>query len=268
MSTLLQISDTHFGTEQAPVLEALLRLFNSLDPEVVVWSGDITQRARREQFAGARTFLERLRSSRVLAIPGNHDIPLFNVAARALFPYAGFRRVFGPDLEPRHESANFLVVTVDTTRRYRHVDGEISSKQVERVCEALQSARAGCVRIVVTHQPVHVIKAKDEKNLLHGREAAVRAWAAAGADIVMGGHIHLPYLRPLSERFANLPRRIWIVQAGTAVSHRVRHSAPNSVNVLRHEATGQRTCVVERWDFDASRAEFSAVSQDALELQR
>ena len=268
MSVLLQISDTHFGTEQPAVLDALLHLTDALRPEVIVWSGDITQRARRRQFDGARDLLHRLRDIPVLAVPGNHDIPLINVPARLLFPYAGYRRVFGAELEPQYDSNSFFIRAVKTTRRYRHVDGEVSSQQIERVANELRSAPADRVRIVVTHQPVHVIKPKDEKNLLNGHEAAVRSWASAGADIVMGGHIHLPYIRPLAERFAALPRRIWIVQAGTAISHRVRHSAPNSVNVLRHDAARPLSCTAERWDYDTSQARFGCVATESLDLQR
>ena len=88
MSVLLQISDPHFGTEQAPVVDALLTLAHAQRPDLVVLSGDITQRARRAQFAAARRFVERLAPSALLAIPGNHDIPLFNPVARLLWPYA------------------------------------------------------------------------------------------------------------------------------------------------------------------------------------
>lgn len=267
MSVLLQISDTHFGTEQPAVVDALLRLIAEAHPEVIVWSGDITQRARRAQFLGAQQFLERLRPLPVIVIPGNHDIPLFNVFARALWPYAGYTRVFGPNLEPQYVSASFCVLAVNTTRRHRHIDGEISPQQIARVSQALRAAPPEPVRIVVTHQPVHVIKPRDEKNLLHGHEAAVRAWAAAGADIVMGGHIHLPYVRPLSERFAGLPRTVWSVQAGTACSSRVRHSAPNSVNILRRTSASTRQCRAERWDYDAGVARFAAVDSQALDLQ-
>lgn len=267
MSVLLQISDTHFGTEQPAVVDALLALIAETHPEVIVWSGDVTQRARRAQFRGARQFLERLRPLPVVAIPGNHDIPLFNIVARVLWPYAGYTRVFGRDLEPQYASSSFLVLAVNTTRRYRHIDGEISQEQIERVSRTLRTAPPDAVRIVVTHQPVHVIKPKDEKNLLHGHEAAVRAWAAAGADIVMGGHIHLPYVRPLGERFAGLPRALWSVQAGTACSSRVRHSAPNSVNLLRRAGDPARQCHAERWDYDAVRSRFAPVDSQWLHLQ-
>lgn len=268
MSVLIQISDTHFGTEQPPVMNALLELVSETRPDLAVLSGDITQRARRRQFAAARAFIEQLRVRRILALPGNHDIPLFNLFARIAAPYGNYRRVFGADLEPRFESAQFLVLGVNTTRARRHKDGEVSSEQIARVSEALRHASGEQIRIVVTHQPVHVIRAQDETNLLHNAAAAVREWSAAGADLIMGGHIHLPYVRPLAERFADLPRSVWAVQAGTAVSYRIRHEAPNSINIVRRISTGLLRCAVERWDYNAAAGHFELKQSDLLAVDR
>ena len=268
MHALIQISDTHFGTEQPPVVAALLQFVAETRPEVIVLSGDITQRARRHQFEAARRFRDALPASAIVALPGNHDIPLYNVFARVLFPYAGFRRVFGDNLEPQYESEAFVVIGVNTTRPRRHVDGEISHEQVRRVSTQLDAADARKILIVVTHQPVHVIRAADEKNLVHGHEAAVREWSKAGADLIMGGHIHLPYVRSLSEHCADVRRRVWAVQAGTAVSHRVRHGVPNSVNVVRRAAADASSCTVERWDYDHALQRFSLAQEHRLELDR
>ncbi len=268
MTALLQISDTHFGTEQQPVMQALLALNRYVQPAAVVVSGDITQRARRSQFATARRFIDALQAPRLLVIPGNHDIPLFNPWARMLHPYANFRQALGDELEPEVATPGLLAIGVNTTRPARHTDGEVSRLQIDRVTQCLRHATREQLRIVVVHQPVHVIRDSDIKNLLHNHEAAVRAWSQAGADIVMGGHIHLPYVRPLSDRFAALPRRIWAVQAGTAVSFRVRGNVPNSVNVVRHSLDAIDRCEVERWDFDAASGQFQIREQHLLELDR
>jgi 3',5'-cyclic AMP phosphodiesterase CpdA len=194
MSLVLQISDTHFGTEQPPVVEALVRLARDHAPSLVVLSGDITQRARRRQFRAARAFVDRLGAPATLAIPGNHDIPLFNLAARLFTPYANHCREFGADLEPEFESEQLFVIALNTTRIYRHKDGEVSAEQIARVAQRLERATPSQLRIVVAHQPVAVTRPQEETNLLHGCEAAVRSWAHAGADLILGGHIHLPYV--------------------------------------------------------------------------
>jgi len=261
MSVLLHMSDSHFGTERAPVLAALRALAEETRPALVVLSGDLTQRARPAQFAAARVFAESLPAPH-LAIPGNHDIPLFDLGARLLRPYARYRAAFGDELEPAWSSAEWLVLGVNTTRWWRHKQGEISAAQVDRVAKRLRAAAPGQLRVVVVHQPMAVICDSDRRNLLRGHARAAEAWAAAGAQLVLGGHIHLPYVRPLP---APAGPPLWVVQAGTAVSRRVRGGTANSVNLLRHG--GPEACTVERWDYDAARGAFACHERQVLELR-
>jgi 3',5'-cyclic AMP phosphodiesterase CpdA len=256
MSVLLQISDTHFGTEQARVADALATLARQQRPDVIVLSGDITQRATRAQFRAARDFMDRL-GAPLLAIPGNHDLPLFDLWTRLRSPYARHIEAFGAVLEPVHATLGLLVVCVNTTRVWRHHRGEISASQIERVARLLASAGDGQLRVVVVHQPAAVTRTQDTHNLLLGHAAALQRWAAAGADVVMGGHIHLPYVMALQ----GLARPMWVVQAGTAVSTRVRKGVPNSVNLLRWDARASKgLCLIEQWDFSATDQVFVRVA--------
>lgn len=264
MNVLVQVSDTHFGTERPEVAAALVGFVKGQRPDVVVLSGDVTQRARASQFRAAKEFCRSL-DTHVLVIPGNHDIPLFNPLARLLWPYANYREAFGNELEPEFSSPGLLVICVNTTRPYRHKNGEISEPQLERVASRLRAASVDQLRVVVTHQPVHVVTIKDKANLLIGHERAVQVCADAGADVLMGGHIHLPYVRSLEGRVPGTSRRLWAVQAGTAVSRRVRGGVSNSVNVLRH--TAGSSCHVERFDYGAD-GRFQRVARHELELDR
>ena len=245
MSILLHISDTHFGTEQPPVVEALVTLAREQHPDLTVLSGDITQRALRTQFRAARSFVDRLHAP-VLAIPGNHDIPLLDLCTRLLFPHRRQCEVFGDDLEPVFASPDLLVVCANTTRRWRHKNGDVSALQIERIAAQLAGASSAQLRLVVVHQPVEVIRDQDVHDRLRGNEPALRRWADAGADLVLGGHIHLPYVAAI-KRFA---RPLWVVQAGTAVSSRVRAGVPNSVNIIRCGAAANPDgCTIEQWDY-------------------
>ena len=268
MTTLLQISDAHFGTHRAPVVNALLQMAREQAPDLVVLSGDITQRARRSQFRAARNFADQLAPAALLAIPGNHDIPLFNVVARAMTPYANYIEAFGSNLEPVFEAEHLLAIGVNTTRARRHKNGELSPGQIERVAARLRKAAASQLRVVVVHQPVLAIRRSDEDNLLRGYRKAVPSWAAAGGDIIMGGHIHLPYMRSLRTTFADLPRDMWTVQAGTSVSSRIRDGIANSVNLIRNNQTqAPRGCTVERWDYVATADRFERHASQALTFE-
>jgi 3',5'-cyclic AMP phosphodiesterase CpdA len=270
MTVLLHISDTHFGTEVPRVVAALQALVRTQPPDAVVLSGDITQRARSAQFAAARAFCDSLGVARWLTLPGNHDIPLYNVAARLFTPYAGYKACFGDVLEPELEFADVLLVGVNTTRPRRHIDGEVSSRQINRVVRRLHGARREQLRVVVTHQPACVLRDEDAHDRLHGGEAAIQSWSRAGADLVLGGHIHLPYVSDTCARaHAGTPRPMYCVQAGTALSRRVRHGSPNSFNVIRWEPPGEgapRKVCVERWDYDVADDRFELTHPYELTL--
>ena len=151
-------------------------------------------------------------------------------------------------------SPSLLVVGVNTTRARRHKDGEIDLRQVDRVARLLQVAEPAQLRVVVVHQPIAVTRHEDLPHRLHGHAAALQRWAEAGADLVLGGHIHLPFVLPLQ----GLARPMWVVQAGTAVSSRVRSGAPNSVNLLRwNPAASPGTCQIEQWDYVAADQAFA-----------
>lgn len=272
MTALLHFSDTHFGTEQPAVMQALAQLVREQAPEALVLSGDITQRARRGQFRAARAFVDSLRcpgTVPTLVLPGNHDIPLFNILARLFNPYGAYRRAFGADLAPVLSTEHFLVIGVNTTRWWRHTNGVVSPAQVHSVAELLQRAPASQLRLVVVHQPVHVLNSSDVHDRLRGHAHAIEQWSAAGADAVLGGHIHLPYVCALHEGMPGLARRLWCVQAGTALSSRVRGRVPNSVNILRckagHAGSESR---VEQWNFDAELQRFVLAQVTCFAPQR
>lgn len=267
MTCLLHISDPHFGTEQNKVPAALLRLAQQQRPDHVLLSGDITQRARPAQFAAARAFVDQLPAP-VLTVPGNHDIPLIiNLFTRLFHPYRNYAREFGSDLEPVLETDQLLVVSVNSTKPARHKNGEVTDKQIARVTARLKQAKPGQLRIVMQHHPVRAIEESDQSNLLIGRAQAIPEWVDAGLDLLLAGHIHLPYIRPLSGN--NSPRTGWTAQAGTAVSQRVRDNIPNSVNLIRHEChQGLHECSVERWDYNAERDAFELFSETDLALHR
>lgn len=264
MTRVLHISDTHFGTEVPVVVRALLALAAQQKPDVVLLGGDITQRARRGQFSAARSFIEALQLP-VLVVPGNHDIPMYNVLARLLDPYGNYRRALGPVLEPVYEDDRLLAIGVNSTRPKYRVDGEVSPAQVQRVAQRLRAGRPGQLKIVMLHHPVRAIEPTDVSNLVGGRELAVPAWVDAGVDLVLGGHIHLPYVVPLHGSEGEAGRRAWAVQAGTAVSYRVRGNVPNSVNLICHEmADGASHCELERWDFQVRQGAFTRIHSTPL----
>jgi 3',5'-cyclic AMP phosphodiesterase CpdA len=268
MSVVLQISDLHFGTERPPVLRALQTLARDLKPDLLIVSGDITQRARHSQFSDAVKYIDALGIAARVIVPGNHDVPLFNVFARMLHPFRNYRRAFGRELEPEFASHDLLVLGVNSTRPRRHTQGAVSGTQIARVGTRLRMATVRQLRLVVMHHPIYSITASDQDNLVLNHAIATQAWADAGADLILGGHIHLPYVRPLNNDERQLSRDVWSVQAGTTTSWRVRGDAPNSLNIIRTPKNDDVDAIVERWDFNSDRLVFELAGSTLIPLDR
>jgi 3',5'-cyclic AMP phosphodiesterase CpdA len=244
ITVALHISDPHFGTEDPRAVNALLALAEQERPDVVLASGDITQRARAHEFDAARRFFSRLCTRHTIVVPGNHDMPLWDLPRRMLAPFAGFRRVFGPELEPRLVAPFIWVAGLVSARRWRHKDGALSRAQVERTARWLASAPPGALRVVVAHHPLAALRWREEDDVLSGARTAMMRWADAGVHLVLGGHTHTPYALPVAAG----PRRrtVWVAQAGSAVSRRLHAGGTHSVNLLRRSAAGLWR--LEQWD--------------------
>lgn len=262
---MIQLSDLHFGTERPEVVDALIEQIQQLQPDLVLLSGDITQRARREQFRACERFLAQLPARPVLAVPGNHDLPLFNIWQRLWSPYASYSRTFGDELAPWFEFADVLVVGVNTTRPGKHVDGSFSAERVAAVARRLEHSAAQ-LKIVMGHHPVDAVLDVDEKNIATGADAAVRAWSRAGMQLYLAGHIHYPFCASLERRYPGVPASCWTLQAGTAVSRRVRDHKANSFNLIEW-CSGQDMIELERWDFTPALPGFLRVEQLQLPLR-
>ena len=185
----IHISDLHRGTREAPALDdALVRLCDELSPELVVASGDLSNRGRITELERARTLLERLPMP-VLAVPGNHDIP-YTLPARVTRPWAPFVSVFGTT-DPVLRTANAVVCGLNSARPWRHQGGRLDAGRLAAAATALSDAPANALRVVVCHH--HLAGAPwraSRKFPLKHRDAALRALADAGAELVLGGHIH------------------------------------------------------------------------------
>jgi len=249
---IAHLSDPHFGTVEPRVERALHADLRAVPLDLVVLTGDITQRARRAQFVAARAWMDALPDAPLLALPGNHDIPLFDLFTRLFRPYRLYRRYVHSDLERVYCDATLLVVGIDATRRGRHKHGVISRQQVEDTARLLRRSKAQ-TKIVATHQPLVVVTEDDVRNRARGAVAAVETWVEAGADLFLGGHIHLPYCREVAGRSPGT--RAIVSQAGTAISRRTRGAQPNSYHriSLRGDGTGLE---LERRDFDARAERF------------
>ena len=255
MRTLVHLSDIHFGRVDARCVPPLVRTIQSLAPDLVALSGDLTQRARTSQFVQARGFLQQLPFPQVV-VPGNHDVPLFNLAARFLSPFDGYRRYITDDLEPVFQDGEVIVVGLNSARSLPfHGGGRLSEAQVTRAAARLAAAPPDAVRIVVTHHPFDVPHGHGDRDLIGQSAMAMSQLAAVGADLFLAGHLHVSHVGRTAERYQIAGHSALVVQAGT-LSTRERGEA-NSFNVLR---LARPDISVDRYTWDDERQDFSVSS--------
>ena len=250
MRTLVQLSDLHFGAIDPRLLAPLRARVLALAPHLVVVSGDLTQRAKPHQFDAARAWLNTLPGPQIV-VPGNHDVPLYNVAQRFLMPLRRYRRHFSPDLEPSFFDDEIAVVGVSPARALVFKGGRISHGQIARVRTAFCRLPARVVKILVTHHPLDMPQDWDEQDQVSGRaHRALHELSHCGADVYISGHLHKAHAGELAAPIELPGLAPLFVAAGTSTSTRGR-GEKNAFNVLRVEPAAIAIEVYE-WE-EASR---------------
>ena len=258
MTRIVHLSDLHFGAHDERLVEGVEWQVDKLKPDLVVISGDFTQRARTEQFRQACQFLEDLRERghEVLGVPGNHDVPLYDVLRRFLSPLARYRRFIDESLCPFIELPGVAVLGINTARSLTFKDGRINKDQVAFIRETFSRTPSDAFRVLVTHHPLFALTVGDEVERAIGRqELALDAIEEVGVDMLLAGHAH----HASSQDAGDLVTRaggVLVVQAGTATSTRVREQEQsfNTIDI----AEGSATITVHAWngeDFKANDAQ-------------
>jgi 3',5'-cyclic AMP phosphodiesterase CpdA len=251
MTRLVHLSDLHFGAHDETLVEAVEQSVDALKPDLVIISGDFTQRARTEQFREAGAFLERLRDAghEVLGVPGNHDVPLYDVLRRFLSPLARYRRFIDDTLCPFVELPGVAVLGINTARSLTFKDGRLSESQVEFIRETFSRTDPEATRVLVTHHPLFALAVGEEVTPPVGRqEIALDAIEEAGVDVLLAGHNHHASSHDASELVTRSGGAL-VVQAGTATSTRLREQQ-QSFNTIQID--GERvTVTVNAWEGDA-----------------
>lgn len=236
MRTIVHLSDLHFGRVDPIILAPLLEAVKTIQPDLVVVSGDFTQRARVQEFRNAARFLAALPGPRLL-VPGNHDVPLYDLMRRWLAPLRRYRRYITEDLAPFYADAEIAVLGVNTARALTFKNGRINRGQLAAVIERLATYGPDVTRIVVTHHPFDAPDpvtpgVKPGHGVVGRAEMAMAGFLQSGVDMILSGHLHLSHVGPTAQRYPSAGRSALLIQAGTATSTRQRDEA-NTFNVIR-----------------------------------
>lgn len=257
MRTIVHLSDLHFGRVDPVLLDPLRELVHKLEPDVVVVSGDLTQRARSEQFEEARVWLDTLPGPQII-VPGNHDISLYNVFRRFVEPLKGYKRYITNDLDPFYVDDEIAVLGVNTARSLTFKDGRVNEEQMAMMRSLFDPLDPCITRIVVTHHPFDLPPEFDEADLVDRAPMAMKVFAETGVDLLLAGHLHASHAGSTADRYKIDEYAALVVQAGTATSTRGRGEV-NSFNVLRVE---HDRVEVDRYGWDVISNHFSLMGTE------
>ncbi len=263
MRTIVHLSDLHFGRTDPAVIEPLVASVRALQPDCVVVSGDLTQRARLDEFRQARAFLDCLPAPQVL-VAGNHDVPLYRVLERVFSPFGNYRRIINDDLEPSFIDAEIAVLGVNTARAMSFKHGRINTVQIESIRSRIAALSHLTTKIIVTHHPFDLPAVAGKVRLVGRAGQAMQAFSTCGVDLLLAGHFHSSQAGDTSSRHDFPGYAALVVQAGTATSTRSRGEV-NSFNVLR---VSHGFINVERYGWAAAAGTFLLVQSERFKREQ
>ncbi len=261
MTRLAHISDLHFGTVKPVLADGLLASLNRLRPDLVVVSGDLTQRARSRQYRAAREYLDKIPFPKIV-VPGNHDVPLYHVYNRFLHPLRNYKRYITTDLSPMYQDDKVAVLGINTARSFTRKDGRLSVSQIRLIYQRFCVLPPDVFRILVTHHPFLSPPGRP-KRVVGRAERALQYLEKCRLGLVLSGHYHRSYAEGSHAAYRALQSSVLVVQAGTATSRRVRKER-NAFNFIQR-TEGKVELDVHMWNgetFEPARREIFRRNSD------
>lgn len=263
MARIAHLSDVHFGAHDPAVVAGAEAWLAEKRPDLVVISGDFTQRARLAQYREAGAFLDRLEAAglKTLGVPGNHDVPLYDVVQRFTRPLNRYRRYIDDDLCPWFENDRLAVLGINTARSLTFKDGRISHAQMRVIRERFRDVPETSTRVLVTHHPLFAMpigEAGEPSDAVGRHKDAVEAVCEAGVHILLAGHFHRSFSGSARAMVKNAGPAL-VIQAGTATSTRLRDGEAQSFNLITTERNDAIDLQVVQWDGSA----FHRIASDA-----
>lgn len=245
--TIVHASDIHFGKPHVPdAAEALLAATEAIAPDLLVLSGDFTQRAKVREYRDARAYLRRFPAIPTVVTPGNHDVPLYRIFERIFLPFRNYREYISKDLDTVTTLPGATVVSLGTADPHRSiVNGRIRPHQLAFARDSFSRAPDGDLRILVAHH--HLVSAPDDvkDHPVPGAATLLGHFAGMGVELILGGHLHRGYVATSGEvrTESEEEREILIVHSGTTTSSRGRAAERGKMSFNRIQIESDRIVV-------------------------
>jgi 3',5'-cyclic AMP phosphodiesterase CpdA len=238
---IIHLSDLHFGTERSGVVDLLISDIKTLKPDIIIVSGDLTQRALTSQFHAAKYFLNRISTNNIVCVPGNHDISLYNLIERFFYPFSKYQRFINENLSPYYCKDDLAILGINSVTPFKPMGGFVTQQQLDYVRNFFQVNINSKIKIIVMH---HNLIRSERHKIINDSEKIISVFADCQVNLVLSGHIHYAYIEQLRKK--TIQHNMYIVTAGTPIS--TRTAAPNSFNIIELNETEFKLSVRELKD--------------------
>lgn len=234
VTTLAHLSDIHFGRLAYPhIVGTLVDEVNSTDVDLVIVSGDLTQRARRREFEAAAAMLAAF-DAPTLVVPGNHDVYAWWYPFARLFrPVRRYQRYISHNLSPQLVLHDVAILGINSAHGATVKGGRVTTEAQQRITAFFSEQPADYFKVLVVHHHLTLLPALAPHDVVRGGATALETAMHAGVDLILCGHLHVAHIEPPTE--TTIGKRPLIVSAGTATSSRGRgtNRGKNLYNLIR-----------------------------------
>jgi 3',5'-cyclic AMP phosphodiesterase CpdA len=232
MRTIVQISDLHFGRINPFIINPLLNTINKANPDLIVVTGDLTQRAKTIEFQKAKAFLDTLKYPKIV-VPGNHDIPTFNLFERFSKGLEKYQKHITKNLNPTYIDEQIAIAGINTARTYKWRGGTLDIEQVQKICSQFSKLPKGTIKIVALHHSIDLPWEYATTYLVGKWQKALEIFIKCKIDIFLSGHNHRSHIHLTSDRNPHHKHVALVFHCGTSTSTRTRGGEQNSFNIIQ-----------------------------------
>lgn len=231
---LLHISDLHWGKKLSPSFAYKIKEFSKKEKvDYILVSGDLTQRAKKREFISVKRYLDSLEVP-YIAIPGNHDVPLYPIHLRFFAPFLRYKKYFNPDLEPEIITKNFCVFGLCSAHNLTSSEGRIKKKQIAKLRKKLMRTSPSQILIILIHHPLIYADPADRDRTIWGSPLLIDLFREIPPDLILSGHYHNRFFYNLRDFYPKLKKDTYIIFSSTSTTERGRkkESGKTGFNVI------------------------------------
>lgn len=217
---ILHISDIHFGP---PHLSGRLFSLNEMveKADVVIVSGDLSQRAKSKQLLAARNHLTRM-GTPFVAVPGNHDVPLYPAHLRVFAPFYRWKKNVQKDVNTRFHIPGLAVHALNSAHGFTSTEGRVHTGHLDYFRRSILRTSPSDFQVLALHHPLLPIPGDSRDRTLRGAYRLLRRLAEYPVDLVLSGHLHRSIIQDVRDWHAQFPYALPVAHIGTGSTNRGR----------------------------------------------